>query len=102
MDRGRHRAGSAYGSDRPVPVLVSTLPTECFDDTDLEPIYDHAFAVTPLPGCGYIPQTFPHRTPDGALDIDAFIAAEHAAGRSYRDRVRSRVEDAGAGNAPVD
>ena len=78
-----------------VPALVSTLPTECFDDTDLEPIYDQAFAVTPLPGCGYIPQTFPHRIPDGALDIDAFIAAERAAGRSYRDRVRSRVEDAG-------
>ena len=75
-----------------VPVVVSTEETEFFDDGDLEPIYDHAFALTPLPGCGYIPQTFPHRTPDGSVDIEAFITAERAAHRSYCDRARSTGE----------
>lgn len=28
---------------------------------------------TELSRVGYIPQTFPHRTPDGDIDVDAFI-----------------------------
>ena len=71
-----------------VPVGVSTEETEFFDDGDLEPIYDHAFANTPLPGCGYIPETFPHRTPTDEVDVEAFVDAERFAHRSYRDRAR--------------
>ncbi|MBY6709080.1 hypothetical protein HQ308_20020 [Rhodococcus sp. BP-241] len=70
-----------------VPVVVSTQETEFFDDGDLEPIYDHAFALAPLPGCGYVPGAFPHRSADGGVDVEAFIAAERAARRSYRDRI---------------
>ncbi|MBY6537649.1 hypothetical protein HQ325_03090 [Rhodococcus sp. BP-349] len=73
-----------------VPVVVSTEETEFFDDGDLEPIYDHAFSVAPLPGCGYIPDTFPHRSPDGGVDVEAFITAEHADHRGYRDRARGQ------------
>ncbi|KIQ14142.1 hypothetical protein [Rhodococcus sp. MEB064] len=75
-----------------VPVAVSTEETEFFDDGDLEPIYDHAFALAPLLGCGYVPDTFPHRSPDGGVDVEAFITAEHAARRGYRDRARGHTD----------
>ncbi len=75
-----------------VPVVVSTQETEFFDDGDLEPIYDHAFALTPLPGYGYIPDTFPHRSPDGGVDVEPFVTAEHAARRGYRDRARGQAD----------
>lgn len=85
-----------------VPALVSTLPTECFDDTDLEPIYDQAFAVTPLPGCGYIPQTFPTAYPTALStstrssppNVPPAAATGTACGHASRTQA--------AGKAPVD
>lgn len=71
-----------------VPVVVSTDQPEFFDDGDLEPLYDRAAQVTPLPGCGYTPSTYPHWTPGGEIDVEVFIAAELTVGRGYRDRVR--------------
>lgn len=70
-----------------VPVLLSIDDTESYDDGDLEPLYDYAFSVTALPGCGYTPTTYPHRDRSGMPDVEAFVDAERAAHRSYRDRV---------------
>lgn len=81
------------GLSEELPVIVSTEETAFFDDGDLEPIYEYAFAVTPLPGCGYTPETFPHRRSNGDVDVVAFVAAERASSRSYRARVKAiRVE----------
>ena len=70
-----------------VPVLLSTDATESYDDGDLEPLYDYAFATVALPGCGYTPTTYPHRDTSGMPDVEAFVDAERTAHRSYRDRV---------------
>ena len=70
-----------------VPVLLSTDDTESSDDGDLEPLYDYAFLMTALPGCGYTPTTYPHRDTNGIPDVEAFVDAERTAHRSYRDRV---------------
>ncbi len=70
-----------------VPVLLSTDATDSYDDGDLEPLYDYAFLMTALPGCGYTPTTYPHRDTSGMPDVEAFIDAERTAHRSYRDRV---------------
>ncbi|MFC7959080.1 hypothetical protein [Rhodococcoides kroppenstedtii] len=70
-----------------VPVLLSTDDTESYDDGDLEPLYDYAFATVALPGCGYTPTTYPHRDTGGMPDVEAFVDAERTAHRSYRDRV---------------
>ncbi|MBY6366937.1 hypothetical protein [Rhodococcoides corynebacterioides] len=72
-----------------VPVLLSTDATESYDDGDLEPLYDYAFATVALPGCGYTPTTYPHRDASGMPDVEAFVDAERTASRSYRDRAAS-------------
>ncbi len=62
-----------------VPVLLSTDETESYDDGDLEPLYDYAFATVALPGCGYTPTTYPHRDTGGMPDVEAFVDAERTA-----------------------
>lgn len=83
------------GLDNSVPVLVTTDNTAPCDDGDLEPLYDYAFAAVALPGCGYTPQTFPHRIATGQPDIGEFVAAERAAHRTYRGRVAFDLSHAG-------
>ncbi len=82
------------GLDESIPVTVTSEPADFIADGTPEAAYDYALAVTPLPGCGYIPETFPYRDAGGDVTIEAYVVGERAAGRDFRSRVRSGLDAA--------